>query len=210
MIPDGLVGSITCLHVHSKTQCPSPCLDSKLRKGALAARAFTRRCACCDWRRLTQPPGFYFESFKRATLPGGYQMLIKYKQFGLPACGAVFQLAAAQVVCNICVEWWARPQPLRRRNKNGPTETCCTAKAPSPPMVSTGKTTDLQRGRNFDDDSQDVRHGVTYTLDPCPDPGPCAGRTCFHFKAPAPLGRYKGRNDPLSTRNAKEVGIRDF
>jgi len=63
---------------------------------------------------------------------------------------------------------------------------CCTTQAPGPPVVSTGGTTNLQCGRNFGDDTQDVTGGVTYTLEPCPT---LPGQTCFHVTLTAAAGQ---------------------
>ncbi|KAK4169549.1 hypothetical protein QBC43DRAFT_199553 [Cladorrhinum sp. PSN259] len=65
---------------------------------------------------------------------------------------------------------------------------CCDTKAPGPPTVSSGGTTDLQCGSKYDpaSDSDDVPGGVTYTLEPCLND---ASQTCLHVKLIAAAGQ---------------------
>lgn len=100
----------------------------------------------------------------------------------------------------------------RRRHLYSRTDTCpgdgstpcCDTKEQGPPQVTSGGTTDLQCGRNWDpsSDAQDVPNGVTYTLEPCTiDPS----GTCLHVKLTAApdqtvsdfhLGILDGNGDP--------------
>jgi hypothetical protein len=65
---------------------------------------------------------------------------------------------------------------------------CCDTKAQGPPKVTSGGTTDLQCGKNFDplSDPQDVPNGVAYSLEPCTID---ASGTCLHVKLTAAPGQ---------------------
>ncbi|KAI6779950.1 uncharacterized protein J7T54_000250 [Emericellopsis cladophorae] len=61
------------------------------------------------------------------------------------------------------------------------TPSCCTEYGPGPLKVSEDTSqADLQCGKKFGDDQQDVTNGVTYTIKDCPANGDYAGKKCLH------------------------------
>ncbi|KAG9250567.1 uncharacterized protein F5Z01DRAFT_629147 [Emericellopsis atlantica] len=61
------------------------------------------------------------------------------------------------------------------------TPSCCTHYGPGPLQVSEDTSqADLQCGKKFGDDQQDVTNGVTYTIEDCPANGAYAGKKCLH------------------------------